>query len=775
MAQSDIEINVEATGVSAYERDMARASRATTQATGQMNTGFGRVQSSMGSAFGGIGKMIAGAGLAFGAAEVLNLGKSAAQSAIAYETLSVQFGVFLGSAEKATDVLANLNKFSIETPFTPDQVNAAGRSLLAFGFTAEQLIPTMKMVGDVSAAVGKDFNELSTIYGKARTAGTLYAEDINQLTEAGIPIIEELSKVMGVQADEVKKLGSQGKLHFSDLEKAFANMTGEGGRFNGMMDKMSTSTAGLLSTIEGKLQDELRAIGLAMLPTIKTIAEGFEPAFKSVKAAFIEIYTPMADAISAFGSIFKAFGMASEGGNQFANIVGTVVKVLKFVTIPAQLAWKWIGFVARAFGSAVSGIKDFVSNSPILMGAVDVLIAPFRMLGDAIGWVGDKLGIGGGGTITAMEQYTATMKYAGEEVLKLGQANGLTIPEIQGFTKQIDLSRYAGLSQAEATVRMAGDMRNYALVARATAAATGGVTDSVDKLSGAMAKAAGPAAGSIDALNAKLSELKKAFTATSSDAQRAGLKLQIAELERQIKRMSGDLDPANKGLSSMTKRFSDIAMAAGSAKNELADVMAASEAAGQPDFSSGLAIAQKRLEDRAEAIKDIFKSLSDGIKSMAIDMGYTISEAIGYAITAGGGFGDAIKAVLREMAVQIPKMAGMALLNAATFPGNSAIALPLTIAGAALLGLSGILSGVFKGADAKKQQEQQSIANNSGASSVPRAAQSGLAAFVDNQQNVGQQVVDALNGTQLTLQVGEKSMDAYVKGANKRNATREGK
>jgi tape measure domain-containing protein len=775
MAQSDIEINVEATGVSAYERDMARASRATTQATGQMNTGFGRVQSSMGSAFGGIGKMIAGAGLAFVAAEVLNLGKSAAQSAIAYETLSVQFGVFLGSAEKATDVLANLNKFSIETPFTPDQVNAAGRSLLAFGFTAEQLIPTMKMVGDVSAAVGKDFNELSTIYGKARTAGTLYAEDINQLTEAGIPIIEELSKVMGVQADEVKKLGSQGKLHFSDLEKAFANMTGEGGRFNGMMDKMSTSTAGLLSTIEGKLQDELRAIGLAMLPTIKTIAEGFEPAFKSLKEAFVAIFTPMMDAYKGFGDLISVFGFGGKEGNKFADIIGVVANVMKFISLRAMLVWKGVSFVIKGFAGAVSGIKDFVSNSPILMGAIDKLLIPFRMLGDAIGWVGDKLGIGGGGTITAMEQYTATMKYAGEEVLKLGQANGLTIPEIQGFTKQIDLSRYAGLSQAEATVRMAGDMRNYALVARATAAATGGVTDSVDKLSGAMAKAAGPAAGSIDALNAKLSELKKAFTATSSDAQRAGLTLQIAELERQIKRMFGDLDPANKGLSSMTKRFSDIAMAAGSAKNELADVMAASEAAGQPDFSSGLAIAQKRLEDRAEAIKDIFKSLSDGIKSMAIDMGYTISEAIGYAITAGGGFGDAIKAVLREMAVQIPKMAGMALLNAATFPGNSAIALPLTIAGAALLGLSGILSGVFKGADAKKQQEQQSIANNSGASSVPRAAQSGLAAFVDNQQNVGQQVVDALNGTQLTLQVGEKSMDAYVKGANKRNATREGK
>jgi len=769
MAQGDIEINVEATGVSAYERDMARASRATTQATGQMNTGFGRVQSSMGSAFGGIGKMIAGAGLAFVAAEVLNLGKSAAQSAIAYETLSVQFGVFLGSAEKATDVLGKLNQFSIETPFTPDQVNAAGRSLLAFGFTAEQLIPTMKMVGDVSAAVGKDFNELSTIYGKARTAGTLYAEDINQLTEAGIPIIEELSKVMGVQADEVKKLGSQGKLHFADLEKAFANMTGKGGRFSGMMDKMSQSTAGLLSTIEGKLQDELRAIGLAMLPTIKTIAEGFEPAFKSVKAAVIEIYTPMADAISAFGSIFEAFGMASEGGNQFANIVGTVMKVLKFVTIPAQLAWKLIGFVARAFASAVSGIKDFVSNSPILMGAIDKLLIPFRYLGDAIGWVGDKLGIGGGGTITAMEQYTATMKYAGKEVLKLGQANGLTIPEIQGFTKQIDLSRYAGLSQAEATVRMAGDMRNYALVARATAAATGGVTDSVDKLSGAMAKAAGPAAGSIDALNAKLSELKKAFTATGSELDRIKLGGQIEQVEFQLAKFGNVVDaigPKVQEISGLMKDASELPMRS----------MDSLGAAFDPAAMTGeLDATASKFKAFALTVADTFAGLKDGIKSMAIDMGYTISEAIGYAITAGGGFGDAIKAVLREMAVQIPKMAGMALLNAATFPGNSAIALPLTIAGAALLGLSGILSGVFKGADAKKQQEQQSIANNSGASSVPRAAQSGLAAFVDNQQNVGQQVVDALNGTQLTLQVGEKSMDAYVKGANKRNATREGK
>jgi tape measure domain-containing protein len=222
---------------------------------GHASANAGQQMGGMSNAISGLGGMLASAGLAIGAAEILNLGKSAIQSAINYETLSVQFEVFLGSAEKATEVLAALNKFSIETPFTPDQVNASGRALLAFGFTTEQLIPTLKMVGDVSAAVGKDFNELAVIYGKARTAGTLYAEDINQLTEAGIPIMDELAKVLGVQADQVKKLGSEGKISFATLETAFGNMTGEGGRFNGMMDKMSQSTAGLLSTIEGKLQD----------------------------------------------------------------------------------------------------------------------------------------------------------------------------------------------------------------------------------------------------------------------------------------------------------------------------------------------------------------------------------------------------------------------------------------------------------------------------------------------------------------------------------------
>ena len=204
----------------------------------------------------------------FGAGKIISGVKSFVNNAAAFEQLNVSFTTFLGSAEKATEVLAELEQFSIVTPFTIDQVNQAGRSLLAFGIESEDLTDTLKAVGDVASATGKDFNDLATIYGKARTQGTLFAEDINQLTEAGIPIIKEFAEQLGVTEGEVKKLGSEGKISFSNLEQAFQDMTGEGGQFFDLMSKQSRTFSGRLSTLQGNLSLVARAIGERLLPII---------------------------------------------------------------------------------------------------------------------------------------------------------------------------------------------------------------------------------------------------------------------------------------------------------------------------------------------------------------------------------------------------------------------------------------------------------------------------------------------------------------------------
>lgn len=707
MTEADLQLVFDASGIKELTAQIAKldASMAALIAEGNKaekemhdlgnaSANAGQQMGGMSNAISGLGGMLASAGLAIGAAEILNLGKSAIQSAINYETLSVQFEVFLGSAEKATEVLANLNKFSIETPFTPDQVNAAGRSLLAFGFTAEQLIPTMKQVGDISAAVGKDFNELATIYGKARTAGTLYAEDINQLTEAGVPIIEELSKVMGVQADQVKKLGSEGKLHFSDLEKAFANMTSEGGRFNGMMDKMSQSTAGLMSTIEGKLQDELRAIGQAMLPTVRIIAEGFEPAFKALKEAFIEVYTPMAEAISGLGGLLSALNLGGTEGNKFANIVGTVAKVLKFLTIPAQLAWKWISFIVKGFADAVVGIRDFVANSPILMGAVDVLIAPFKMLGDAISWVSTSLGIGGEEIDATQAAYQGLLKELALVVVGMGG----TAAQAKAFAQSLDVAKYASLSQADAVRAIQADFAAYIKQSNAATVST----DNFTKATGNMAKTvAGPAAGSIDFLTAELSALKKEFTATGSDLERIALGGQIEQVEFQLMKFGNSVDfikPKIQQISELVKDASELPTRSLESLGPLFNPESMGETLG---------MTANKFTLFAATVSDTFKALKESVKGYMVQMAADVAFSIGEAMGAGGSPADIIKAALRELAVQIPKMTGMALLNAAAFPANAPIALPLAIAGLALLGTSGLISGIFKAQDKKRMQEQE--------------------------------------------------------------------
>jgi tape measure domain-containing protein len=263
--------------------------------------------------------------------------KSLFDMGAAMEQTAVSFEVLTGSKEAGDALIQTLNDFANVTPFVNDQVLKAGKSLVAFGFSADSVQKTLTMVGDVAAATGKDFNELTLIYGKARTAGKLYAEDLNQLTEAGIPILDELGKVLGVNAGQIKKLASEGKIGFKSLEKAFENMTGEGGRFEDMMKRQSKTAAGMLSTIEGKLQMIGIAVGTELVNTVK-------PAIELVMNSI----TALTDAFSALDDETK-------------ETIITATKIATALTLAAvavkgiAVAWKAVSFWAKQAGLSMKG------------------------------------------------------------------------------------------------------------------------------------------------------------------------------------------------------------------------------------------------------------------------------------------------------------------------------------------------------------------------------------------------------------------------------------
>lgn len=207
---------------------------------------------------------------------VTNLGKKILDLGIKQEQLNIAFTTFLGSAEKAKKLLQDLNKFALVTPFTPDQVNKAAQALLAFGVKGQEIIPTLKMLGDVSSGTGKDLTEMAIIFGQIRSTGRLMGQDLLQLINAGFNPLQVISEKTGKSVKILKQEMEKGLITFDMVSGAFKTATTEGGLFFNLMEKQSQSIGGVLSTIEGNFDELLKNLFAAETGPMKRFVDLLE-------------------------------------------------------------------------------------------------------------------------------------------------------------------------------------------------------------------------------------------------------------------------------------------------------------------------------------------------------------------------------------------------------------------------------------------------------------------------------------------------------------------
>ena len=137
-----------------------------------------------------------------------------------FQQLEVAFSTMLKSEEKAHKLMQDATEFAATTPFDLKGVAAGIKQNLAYGASVDTVIDEMRMLGDVAAGVGAPLNDLVYLYGTLRTSGRVATIDIRQFAGRGIPIYEELAKVLGVAKNEVAGLVTAGKVGFADIEKA---------------------------------------------------------------------------------------------------------------------------------------------------------------------------------------------------------------------------------------------------------------------------------------------------------------------------------------------------------------------------------------------------------------------------------------------------------------------------------------------------------------------------------------------------------------------------
>ena len=178
-----------------------------------------------------------------------------------FQQLEIAFGTMLKSKEKADKLMAELVDIAAKTPFDLQGVASSAKQMLAYGSSAESVGKELVMLGNVAAGVGAQLGDIAYLYGTLRTQGRAYAVDIRQFAGRGIPIYEELAKVMGVTKDEVSDLVSQGKVGFKEVEQAFQNMTKEGGMYFNLMQEQSKSLTGQISNLGDAWDSMLNEMG----------------------------------------------------------------------------------------------------------------------------------------------------------------------------------------------------------------------------------------------------------------------------------------------------------------------------------------------------------------------------------------------------------------------------------------------------------------------------------------------------------------------------------
>lgn len=250
-----------------------------------------------GSTLGSVLRSAAGVALGVGLWEGLRQGiQGATKMLFGYnvqmEQARIGFTTMLGSAQQADAFLRQLADFAARTPFEFPELVEASKRMLALGFSADQVIPTLTAVGNAAAGLGtgqEGINRIITALGQMQAKAKVSHEEMMQLTEAGVPAWEILAEATGKPIPVLMKLAQDGLLPANEAVNMLVE--GMGKRFPDMMKQMEKTIPGLLSTIKDSL--------------VQTFGELTKPQYEKVRQ-FLE---GVRDALQRFAETAKTSGL----------------------------------------------------------------------------------------------------------------------------------------------------------------------------------------------------------------------------------------------------------------------------------------------------------------------------------------------------------------------------------------------------------------------------------------------------------------------------------
>lgn len=300
-----------------------------------------------------IKRTIAALGLGKLAKDFASAGISFNASIEQYQT---SFEVMTGSAEKATQITQQLKQIAANTPFELPQLAETTQLLMNYGFTADDAMEKMQMLGDISQGSADKMTRIATAYGQMSSAGKVSLEDVKQMIEAGFNPLQEISKSTGESMASLYDRISDGSLSVDEITASMERSTSAGGKYFQSMDKQSQTLNGKISTLKDTFNE---FAGKAMQGLSDVLSNTVIPALTGVLSHSDEIMA----VLNALLPVIVAVGFA------FASW-----KIVNFIQdIP-----KMIGSVK----TAILGVNAALAANPVgaVVAAISALVAVFLYL-----------------------------------------------------------------------------------------------------------------------------------------------------------------------------------------------------------------------------------------------------------------------------------------------------------------------------------------------------------------------------------------------------------
>jgi predicted nucleic acid-binding Zn-ribbon protein len=229
-----------------------------------------------------------------------------------FQQLEISFNTMLGSADKSKQLMDELIQTAAHTPFDMSSITSGAKQLLAYGTEAKDVNKTLVQLGDIASGLNIPLGELVYLYGTTVSQGRMFTMDLRQFMGRGVPLAEELGKILHQNTTEVQESVSKGKVTSDIFKEAIANMTQAGGRFGGLMEQQSKTLEGQWSNIGDSIQQAFNEIGKKSegvfssgLSIISAMVENWQEVIKVIGVATIAVGSYRASLMAA-ASIRKA-------------------------------------------------------------------------------------------------------------------------------------------------------------------------------------------------------------------------------------------------------------------------------------------------------------------------------------------------------------------------------------------------------------------------------------------------------------------------------------